>query len=93
MKNVSVVLWVLIILSTCRIDQNIKLVLGFGNMTSDEAFRNALYMIDIGQNDLANSFSKNLSYVQVIKRIPSVTIEIKNAVKVSLQILFSSKRS
>ncbi|KAG5525499.1 hypothetical protein RHGRI_031971 [Rhododendron griersonianum] len=54
---------------------------GFGNMTSDEAFRNALYMIDIGQNDLANSFSKNLSYVQVIKRIPSVTIEIKNAVK------------
>ncbi|KAH7836111.1 hypothetical protein Vadar_032832 [Vaccinium darrowii] len=54
---------------------------GFGNMISDEEFRNALYMIDIGQNDLADSFSKNLSYVQVIKRIPSVTMEIKNAVK------------
>ncbi|KAF2307325.1 hypothetical protein GH714_026358 [Hevea brasiliensis] len=44
-------------------------------------FRNALYMIDIGQNDLADSFSKNLSYVQVIKRIPSIIQEIENAVK------------
>ncbi|XP_058191364.1 GDSL esterase/lipase At1g09390 isoform X2 [Rhododendron vialii] len=61
-----------------------RLVIDFlcvGNMISDEAFRNALYMIDIGQNDLAGTFSKNLSYVQVIKRIPSVTIEIKNAIK------------
>lgn len=69
------------------------LVLGFGNMIGDEEFRNALYMIDIGQNDLADSFSKNLSYLQVIKRIPSVTMEIKNAVKVSFQILFISKQS
>ncbi|GFZ07252.1 GDSL-like Lipase/Acylhydrolase superfamily protein [Actinidia rufa] len=54
---------------------------GFGNLINDEGFREGLYMIDIGQNDLADSFSTNLSYVQVIKRIPSVIIEIKNAVK------------
>ncbi|XP_015584657.1 GDSL esterase/lipase At1g09390 isoform X2 [Ricinus communis] len=52
-----------------------------GNMISDEGFRNALYMIDIGQNDLADSFSKNLSYAQVTKRIPSVVQEIEIAVK------------
>lgn len=40
-------------------------------------------MIDIGQNDLADSFSKNLTYVEVIKRIPAVITEIKNVVKVS----------
>ncbi|OAY42430.1 GDSL esterase/lipase At1g09390 isoform X2 [Manihot esculenta] len=52
-----------------------------GNMINAEGFQNALYMIDIGQNDLADSFSKNLSYVQVIKRIPSIIREIENAVK------------
>lgn len=41
-------------------------------------------MIDIGQNDLADSFAKDMSYVQVIKRIPAITTEIKNAVKVSI---------
>lgn len=40
-------------------------------------------MIDIGQNDLADSFSKNLTYAQVVKRIPSIITEIKNAIKVS----------
>ncbi|KAF5454214.1 hypothetical protein F2P56_023896 [Juglans regia] len=54
---------------------------GSGNMIDDEAFRNALYMIDMGQNDLADSFSKNFSYAQVVKRIPSVLREIQNAVK------------
>lgn len=57
--------------------------LGSGNLIDEEGFRNALYMIDIGQNDIADSFSKlNLSYVQVIQRIPSVIVEIENAVKV-----------
>lgn len=56
---------------------------GSGNFIDDEGFRNALYMTDIGQNDLADSFSKNLTYIEVIKRIPSVISEIKNAVKVS----------
>lgn len=55
-------------------------------MINAEGFQNALYMIDIGQNDLADSFSKNLSYVQVIKRIPSIIREIENAVKVTLVI-------
>ncbi|XP_015874758.3 GDSL esterase/lipase At1g09390 [Ziziphus jujuba] len=54
---------------------------GSESFVNDEGFRNALYMIDIGQNDLADSFAKNLSYVQVIKRIPSITIQIKNAIK------------
>ncbi|KAG6646798.1 hypothetical protein CIPAW_07G033500 [Carya illinoinensis] len=54
---------------------------GSGNMIDDEAFRNALYVIDMGQNDLADSFSKNFSYAQVVKRIPSVLREIQNAVK------------
>lgn len=40
-------------------------------------------MIDIGQNDLADSFAKNLSYAQVIKRIPSITAQIESAIKVS----------
>lgn len=57
--------------------------IGSGNLINDEGFRNALYMIDIGQNDLADSFSKNLTYVQVVKRIPSIITEIKNAIKVS----------
>ncbi|KAL0387322.1 UNVERIFIED_CONTAM: GDSL esterase/lipase [Sesamum radiatum] len=46
-----------------------------------DRFGDALYMIDIGQNDLADSFAKGLSYVQVVKRIPSILAEIKNAVK------------
>lgn len=40
-------------------------------------------MIDIGQNDIADSFSKNMSYAQVVKRIPSVMVEIKDAIMVS----------
>nr|AFK43480.1 unknown [Medicago truncatula] len=54
---------------------------GAKNMINDQGFRDALYLIDIGQNDLADSFTKNLSYVQVIKRIPTVITEIENAVK------------
>ncbi|KGN61022.1 GDSL esterase/lipase At1g09390 [Cucumis sativus] len=54
---------------------------GHGNLIDDSGFRNALYMIDIGQNDIADSFSKNLSYSQVINLIPSIISEIKNAVK------------
>lgn len=56
---------------------------GTRNLINDEGFHGALYLIDIGQNDLADSFAKNLSYVQVIKKIPVVITEIENAVKVS----------
>ncbi|CAO2837634.1 unnamed protein product [Amaranthus hypochondriacus] len=48
---------------------------------NEEGFQNALYMIDIGQNDLADSFSQNLSYAEVVKDIPLVIQEIKKAVK------------
>ncbi|XP_022946014.1 GDSL esterase/lipase At1g09390-like [Cucurbita moschata] len=54
---------------------------GYENLIDDDGFRNALYMIDIGQNDIADSLSKNLSYFQVVKQIPSVISEIQNAVK------------
>ncbi|CAN8305766.1 unnamed protein product [Cochlearia groenlandica] len=50
-------------------------------MVSESGFRNALYMIDIGQNDIANSFSKGFSYSRVVKVIPTVVSEIKNAIK------------
>lgn len=58
------------------------LTLGHGNLIDDNGFRNALYMIDIGQNDIADSFSKNLSYSQVVKQIPSIISEIKTAMEV-----------
>ncbi|GLT72879.1 hypothetical protein SLA2020_447760 [Shorea laevis] len=48
---------------------------GLGNLINDEGFQNALYMIDMGQNDIADSFLKNLTYAEVIKRIPSVITE------------------
>ncbi|XP_061345998.1 GDSL esterase/lipase At1g09390-like [Gastrolobium bilobum] len=54
---------------------------GARNLINDDGFRNALYLIDIGQNDLADSFSKNLSYMQVTKKIPAIITEIENAVK------------
>ncbi|GMN44090.1 hypothetical protein TIFTF001_013283 [Ficus carica] len=51
------------------------------SLINDDEFRKALYVIDIGQNDIADSFAKSMSYVQVVKRIPLVTTEINNAVK------------
>ncbi|CAB4285095.1 unnamed protein product [Prunus armeniaca] len=58
-----------------------KATVGPKHWINDEGFRKALYMIDIGQNDLSDCFTKNLSYVQVTERIPSVIEEIKSAVK------------
>ncbi|KAF7817995.1 GDSL esterase/lipase [Senna tora] len=55
---------------------------GARNLMNEEGFRNALYMIDIGQNDIADSFANNLTYVQVVKKIPSIIAEIENAVKI-----------
>ncbi|XP_028779460.1 GDSL esterase/lipase At1g09390 [Neltuma alba] len=54
---------------------------GARNHINDAGFRNALYMIDIGQNDIGDSFSKNLSYAQVVKRIPAVVAEIESGIK------------
>lgn len=54
---------------------------GVGISIGDASFNDALYMIDIGQNDLADSFAKNLSYIQVVKKIPIILQEIKIAIK------------
>lgn len=58
-----------------------KATAGSKGLIDAEGFQKALYMIDIGQNDLAQLFSKNLSLTQITKKIPSITTEIKNAVK------------
>lgn len=62
---------------------SLQTCIGGRNLINDEGFRNALYLIDIGQNDIADSFAKNLSYAQVIRKIPAFITEIENAVKVS----------
>ncbi|GFP90515.1 GDSL esterase/lipase lip-4 [Phtheirospermum japonicum] len=49
---------------------------GHTDLVGEDDFKNALYTIDIGQNDLAGSFS----YAQTIERIPSFISEIKDAV-------------
>ncbi|CAL9048913.1 unnamed protein product [Musa banksii] len=54
---------------------------GAEDLIDAEGFSNAIYAIDIGQNDLAAAFSANLSYVQVIERVPSVIHEIKKAIE------------
>ncbi|GFQ07629.1 GDSL esterase/lipase lip-4 [Phtheirospermum japonicum] len=51
---------------------------GHSNLVGEDDFKNALYTIDIGQNDLAGSFG-SLSYAQAIERIPSFISEIKDA--------------
>ncbi|KAL5700733.1 hypothetical protein ACHQM5_026142 [Ranunculus cassubicifolius] len=53
---------------------------GLRHMMDDQGFSDALYMFDIGQNDLADAFSKNLSYTQVIRRIPLILAEISAAI-------------
>ncbi|XP_043708108.1 GDSL esterase/lipase At1g09390-like [Telopea speciosissima] len=52
---------------------------GWKDLVDGDGFQNALYMFDIGQNDLAGAFTY-LSYDQVIQKIPSFLIEIKAAV-------------
>lgn len=51
---------------------------GYQNLSVDEDFGNALYSIDIGQNDLAAAFD-SLPYDQVISKIPRFIAEIWNA--------------
>ncbi|KAK9673360.1 hypothetical protein RND81_12G162500 [Saponaria officinalis] len=58
-----------------------SLQLGARGVINADGFKNALYMIDIGQNDLSDSFAKNFTYNEVVKRIPLVITEIRNAIK------------
>ncbi|KAJ0788526.1 putative alpha-L-fucosidase [Helianthus annuus] len=60
---------------------NDLLASGSKAMINDDGFQRALYIIDIGQNDLADAFANKYSYARVIKRIPLVLAEIKNAIK------------
>lgn len=57
---------------------------GVKNLVGEEDFKNALYAIDIGQNDLAAAFGQGLSLEQVVEKIPSFISEIKDAILVSL---------
>ncbi|CAH9118050.1 unnamed protein product [Cuscuta epithymum] len=50
-------------------------------MMGDEEFKNALYMIDIGQNDIDGLFSSLSSQTEVIKQIPSFISEINNTLR------------
>ncbi|KAJ0054333.1 hypothetical protein Pint_00811 [Pistacia integerrima] len=52
---------------------------GYKNLVSEEDFKKALYIFDIGQNDLAGAFGY-LSYEQVLEKIPSFIAEIKFAI-------------
>ncbi|GFP81830.1 GDSL esterase/lipase lip-4 [Phtheirospermum japonicum] len=51
----------------------------------EEFFKNALYTIDIGQNDLADSFGA-LSYAQAIGRVSSFVYAIRDAMKTIYQL-------
>ncbi|OAY48869.1 GDSL esterase/lipase At1g09390 isoform X2 [Manihot esculenta] len=56
------------------------LSLGYKDLVGEEEFKDALYIMDIGQNDLAGSF-EYLSYKEVIKKIPSIVDEIDYAIQ------------
>jgi len=46
-----------------------------------DGFRNALYLIDIGQNDLSAAFGSGAPYDDVVhQRIPAIVSEIKDAI-------------
>lgn len=57
-------------------------------MINEEGFHSALYMIDIGQNDLLMAlYGSNLTYEPVAQKIPFFLEEIKLAVQVSSQLV------
>lgn len=56
---------------------------GRRDLIDDNGFKNALYMIDIGQNDLLLAlYDSNLTYSPVVQKIPSMLLEIKKAIQV-----------
>ncbi|XP_030532574.2 GDSL esterase/lipase At1g09390-like isoform X3 [Rhodamnia argentea] len=52
---------------------------GYPNLVGEDGFGNALYTIDIGQNDLAGQFD-HLPYSQVVQNIPTFIEEIRLAI-------------
>ncbi|EEE54472.1 GDSL esterase/lipase LIP-4 [Oryza sativa Japonica Group] len=62
-------------------DRSLELISqGLPGPVDAEGFRNALYMIDIGQNDV-NALLSYLSYDQVVARFPPILDEIKDAIQ------------
>lgn len=57
------------------------LPLGKGSLINVEEYQKAVYSIDIGQNDISIAFTSNLSYPQVIERIPDLLSIVKDSVK------------
>ncbi|XP_072954628.1 GDSL esterase/lipase At1g09390-like [Typha angustifolia] len=54
---------------------------GSKGLLNEEDFKNSLYTIDMGQNDLAGLFSSNLTYDQIVIIMPQFIAEIRNAVQ------------
>ncbi|CDY25101.1 BnaC06g18430D [Brassica napus] len=55
---------------------------GKRDLIDDNGFKNALYMIDIGQNDLLQAlYNSNLTYTTVVEKIPPMLLEIKKAIQ------------
>ncbi|XP_062110072.1 GDSL esterase/lipase At1g09390-like [Humulus lupulus] len=56
---------------------------GYKDLVKEEEFKKALYIIDIGQNDLASSFTfDNLTYAQVVENIPSFITVIQTSIRI-----------
>ncbi|CAD5196442.1 unnamed protein product [Musa acuminata subsp. malaccensis] len=60
---------------------------GSGSLLSEKEFQNAVYSIDIGQNDVSTPFSANLSYAEVVVKIPSILSRIGAAIEASQSLL------
>ncbi|KAI3992494.1 hypothetical protein MKX01_022585 [Papaver californicum] len=61
---------------------------GHKDMIDESGFSRALYMIDIGQNDLLGAlYHSNLTAPPVIKKIPSILAEIKLAVRIFINLV------
>lgn len=52
-------------------------------MISEKKFSNAVYSIDIGQNDITLALGANPSYQYVVNQIPSIMERIEESIKVS----------
>jgi hypothetical protein len=58
------------------------IIIGHTGLLKEEDFRSALYMIDIGQNDMDAALTEsNGNFDHVLARIPPIIEEIKSAIK------------
>jgi hypothetical protein len=58
------------------------IITGHTGLLKEEDFRSALYMVDIGQNDMDAALTEsNGNFDQVLARIPPIIEEIKTAIK------------